>query len=79
MNVFIFIFVISLILNIAIEYIGEDTLAGLISGKPIISALIAGLIGLIPNCASSVILTELYSHKICILQFAIICLLDVKI
>lgn len=64
MNVFIFIFVISLILNIAIEYIGEDTLAGLISGKPIISALIAGLIGLIPNCASSVILTELYLSNV---------------
>lgn len=63
-NVFIFIFVISLILNIAIEYIGEDTLAGLISGKPIISALIAGLIGLIPNCASSVILTELYLSNV---------------
>lgn len=63
-NVFIFIFIISLILNIAIEYIGEDTLAGLISGKPIISALIAGLIGLIPNCASSVILTELYLSNV---------------
>lgn len=63
-NVFIFIFIISLILNIAIEYIGEDTLAGLISGKPIVSALIAGLIGLIPNCASSVILTELYLSNV---------------
>ena len=63
-NVFIFIFIISLLLNIAIECIGEDTLAGLISGKPIISALIAGLIGLIPNCASSVILTELYLSNV---------------
>ena len=63
-NVFIFIFIISLLLNIVIEYIGEDTLAGLISGKPIISALIAGLIGLIPNCASSVILTELYLSNV---------------
>lgn len=59
-NVFIFILVISLILNIAIEFIGEDTLGGLISDKPILGAVIACLIGLIPNCASSVILTELY-------------------
>ena len=52
--------IISLILNIIIKIIGEDTLGGLISSKPILGALIAGLIGLIPNCASSVILTQLY-------------------
>lgn len=63
-NVFIFIFVISLLLNIAIEYIGEDRLAGLISDKPIIGALVASLIGLIPNCASSVILTQLYLSNV---------------
>lgn len=63
-NIFIFIFIISLLLNIAIEYIGEDKLAGLISNKPIISALVASLIGLIPNCAASVILTELYLSNV---------------
>jgi predicted membrane-bound spermidine synthase len=55
-NVLIFILIISLIIKI----IGEDALGGLISSKPILGALIAGLIGLIPNCASSVILTQLY-------------------
>ena len=59
-NVFVFILIISLILNIIIKIIGEDALGGLISNKPILGALIAGLIGLIPNCASSVILTQLY-------------------
>ncbi len=63
-NVFVFIFIISLLLNIAIEYIGENKLSMLISNKPMISALIAGLIGLIPNCASSVILTELYLSNV---------------
>ena len=63
-NVFIFILLISLVLNIAIEYIGEDTLAGLISGKPVIAAVIACAIGLIPNCASSVILTQLYLSNV---------------
>lgn len=63
-NVFIFIFIISLLLNIAIEFIGEDRLASIVSNKPIISALIASLIGLIPNCASSVILTELYLSNV---------------
>ena len=59
-NVLIFILIISLILNIIIKIIGEDALGGLISSKPILGALIAGLIGLIPKCASSVILTQLY-------------------
>ena len=63
-NVFIFILIISLVLNIAIEFIGEDTLAGLVSGKPVITALIACAIGLIPNCASSVILTQLYLSNV---------------
>ena len=63
-NVFVFILLISLVLNIAIEYIGEDRLKLLISNKPVISALIACGIGLIPNCASSVILTELYLSNV---------------
>ena len=59
-NIFIFILIVSLLLNIAIGYIGEETIGNLISDKPVLGALIACLIGLIPNCASSVILTELY-------------------
>ena len=59
-NIFIFILIVSLLLNIAIGYIGEETIGNLISDKPVLGALIACLIGLIPNCASSIILTELY-------------------
>lgn len=59
-NVFIFILIISLILNIIIKIIGEDALGSIISNKPVLGALVTGIIGLIPNCASSVILTQLY-------------------
>lgn len=59
-SIFIFILIFSIILNVAISLIGEDKLASFISNKPISSALAVALIGLIPNCASSVILTELY-------------------
>lgn len=59
-NIFIFIFVISLLLNIIIEFVGEERLGGLVLNRPILGALIGGLIGLIPNCASSVLLTQLY-------------------
>ena len=56
----IFIVIISFILNTAIHFIGEDTLASLILDRPVIGPLIATLVGLIPNCAASVVLTPLY-------------------
>ena len=43
-----------------IELIGEDNLAVLLKTSPVLSHILAGLIGLIPNCAASVIITELY-------------------
>ena len=64
LNIFIFIVIISLIMHIAIHLIGEDTIASLVLNKPIIGPIIAGLIGLIPNCASSVILTQMYLENL---------------
>ena len=64
LNITIFIFVITLILNGIITYIGEDTIAHFISKNIILGPIIAGLIGLVPNCASSVILTELFISNV---------------
>lgn len=58
-QVFLFIFVITLILNGAIAFIGEQTLAMFIARNRGVSILLVGLIGLIPNCAASVVITEL--------------------
>lgn len=63
-NITIFIFVITLLLNILIEIIGEGTIENFISDKLILGPVIAGIIGLIPNCASSVITTKLYVENI---------------
>ena len=63
-SIFAFILIISLILNVIIEFIGEDTLGKLILNNPILGAFVACLIGLIPNCASSVILTQLYLSNV---------------
>ena len=60
LNIIIFIFAITLIINGIIELIGEDTIANFISQNVLLGPVVAGLIGLIPNCASSVILTELF-------------------
>ena len=59
-SIFCYILVITFILNTIIFIIGEENLSNLILNKPVVGPIIAGLIGLIPNCASSVILTELY-------------------
>ncbi len=59
-KIFLYIVAVSLILNFAIALIGEETLAALIQGKPALSLFLAGLVGMIPNCASSVVLTQLY-------------------
>lgn len=59
-RIFFYIFLISLVLNMVIGIIGGDALAGIFSGMPVVGELIAALVGLIPNCASSVVITELY-------------------
>lgn len=59
-NIFVYIVIISFILNTLIHIIGEDRLSALILNRPVLGPVVAGLIGLIPNCASSVILTQLY-------------------
>ena len=63
-HIFIFILLITLIINTIIYFIGEDTLANFIQLNPILGPIIAGLIGLIPNCAASVILTQLYLENV---------------
>ncbi len=60
LNIFLFIIIITFILNIVIHFFGEENLSNLILNMPIIGPIIAGIVGLIPNCAGSVILTQLY-------------------
>ncbi|MBR3048984.1 MAG: arsenic efflux protein [Bacilli bacterium] len=56
----LFILIANLLINIVIFYIGEKNLSNLLLQKNIFTYFIASIIGLIPNCASSVIITELY-------------------
>ena len=46
--------------NILSDNIGEDNIANAIASVPFIGILVSSLLGLIPNCAGSVIITELY-------------------
>lgn len=63
-NIFIFIYITSFLLNLLFNYVGEEALAGFILNKPIIGEILAGIVGLIPNCAASVVITELYINGI---------------
>ena len=63
-NIFIFIYITSFLLNTLFHFVGEETLGNFILNKPIIGELLAGLVGLVPNCAASVVITELYLKNV---------------
>ncbi len=58
LTISLFVFIITVALNTAVYFIGTETIASAIYGKPFISHIIAAIIGLIPNCAVSVALTS---------------------
>lgn len=60
LNITLFIFIISLILNALISFVGEKNISNLVLNKPILGPIVSSLVGLIPNCAASVIIAELY-------------------
>ncbi len=60
LQVTLFIFLISFVLGAAIGLIGEDALGEFLASQPTLSVFAACLVGLIPNCAASVVITELF-------------------
>jgi len=55
-----FLFIVNFLLNLAVEGFGLENLDSFIFNRPVLGELLAALIGLIPNCASSVVITHLY-------------------
>ena len=55
-----FIFVVSIVFGLLIEVVGQDSLALLLGRHPVRATVLAGLVGLIPNCGASVVICELY-------------------
>ena len=53
-----FVLIVTLLLNTLIVFIGTERLSDIMYDKPVLSHAIAALIGLIPNCAASVLLTD---------------------
>lgn len=63
LNIIIFLFITSLIINIIFNYVGQDYLSKILLKNSILGPFITSLIGLIPNCGASVILTQLYLNN----------------
>jgi len=59
-----FIALITFILNVVFNYFNEDIIKNIVSQNKILTPFIASLIGLIPNCGSSVMITELYLNNV---------------
>lgn len=64
LQILFFILCVSFVLNAVIAYVGEAKLAAFAAKGSIIGIFLSALVGLIPNCAASVVITELYLEQI---------------
>lgn len=55
-----FILLVTFALNLVLHFAGEDILENLLRDKAVLGPVLAGAVGLIPNCAGSVVITQLY-------------------
>lgn len=55
-----YIFVLSLVLGLIMEQIGQEQLAEILSGHRVLGHFLCGIVGMIPNCATSVAITQLF-------------------
>lgn len=59
-KVFVFIFGMTVLLNLVLECGGESVLEWVANNHSYLAAILTGIVGLVPNCAASVIITQLY-------------------
>lgn len=62
-SITIFILIFLFIINIIFEYLGEEFLSKIFLKDTIFSHFVSSLVGLIPNCGSSIMITELYLNN----------------
>lgn len=60
LKIALYIFIINLIFETILFFVGEDKLITFLNSSSVLQPLFAILIGFIPNCVSSVVITELY-------------------
>ena len=63
LKIILYVFLISAAFGVFVEYaVGEEALKNFLSSSVLLQPLVSSLIGLIPNCASSVLITETYAE-----------------
>ena len=60
LEIFVFVFVINVSLGLIIGAVGEEAFANFMISNRYLSPLFATIVGMIPNCVSSVLISELY-------------------
>ncbi len=60
LHITLFLLLVTLLINASVFFVGEETIASLLYDRPVISHIVAAFLGLIPNCAASVVLTGFY-------------------
>ncbi len=59
-QVSLFMFLVTVALVLVLETVGEDALAAFLSGNQLLGVFASALVGLVPNCSASVVITQLY-------------------
>ncbi len=60
LKIFCFILIINIAFGILIHFVGEDSISNFMLSTGIFQVFIVALVGIIPNCAASVIITEMF-------------------
>ena len=59
LTISLFVLLITFGVNALVYFVGEDALGDIMQGNPVISHIVAAIFGLVPNCATSVVLATL--------------------
>lgn len=60
LRTFAFVFAISFAFGIIVDLIGEENISAFMQNKVYLQPALTALVGMIPNCASSILITQLY-------------------
>ncbi len=63
-EIFVFILIVSGLVELAFHFMGEDALKSFILNRPVVGELLAGILGMVPNCAVSVAFAQLYMEGV---------------
>ena len=60
LKICLYVLIINITFNLIIHFVGENVIKNFLNNNIFITPLLSSLVGLIPNCASSVIISELF-------------------